>query len=434
VQALALQRIGWRRLTSHPLSRVKLPADDEAPAAVSRIEAEATSEAVTLRWDEVQDAGTGVFRYIIRRSDGAEFDNVIARYRDTTVQPGRSYTYSVAGEDFAGNRSKAAKAAVDVPVDREAASIVKVRADQNAQTIRVVFDEPVDPTSATTVEHWRVKGLAVKAARLADADTVVLTTSPMKAGASYAIEVSGIADRAAEPNVTGSISTQFVFTPPRWKKFDLTDWDDTAVEIEGPQIRITAKGEGKFRSWGKMDRPAIAGAYRTVSGDFDLPLAITSQGQVAATLELKPYQRKGKVKTGIIVAEDIENIQAGNFAVFYLDDSTRFRLTVHRDWLVTARVIGAGLRHGDPRKNRQGLNLPVWIRLVREGTNLTAYYSLTGTGAADWTKLGTIDARKMPEKVELGVFQTSGVADEHSTAMLDLRATGEEKSYTSVDN
>jgi hypothetical protein len=53
-------------------------------------------------------------------------------------------------------------------------------------------------------------------------------------------------------------------------------------------------------------------------------------------------------------------------------------------------------------------------------------------GEDDWQKLGSIDAAKMPEKLELGIFNMSGVEDEHSTAMFDLRATGEEKSYTNV--
>jgi hypothetical protein len=176
----------------------------------------------------------------------------------------------------------------------------------------------------------------------------------------------------------------------------------------------------------------MAGLWRPVEGDFDVPLAITSQGQVAATLKLKPYQRKGNVKTGFVLAEDIENVGQGHFAVFYLDDSTRFRMTVHRKWLITGRHIGAGLSRGDPRKNRQGLDLPVWLRFVREGQTLTGYYSLTGVGPDDWTELGSIKADRMPDKLQLGIFNMSGVAEEHSTAMFDLRATGQEESYTDV--
>jgi hypothetical protein len=38
----------------------------------------------------------------------------------------------------------------------------------------------------------------------------------------------------------------------------------------------------------------------------------------------------------------------------------------------------------------------------------------------------------MPETVQLAVFNISGVDDEESTAMFDLRATGKEQSYTNV--
>jgi hypothetical protein len=134
----------------------------------------------------------------------------------------------------------------------------------------------------------------------------------------------------------------------------------------------------------------------------------------------------------LVVAPDIEKFGPGSFAALYLDDSTRFRMVVHRDWLVTARVIGAGLGAGDPRKNRQGLNLPVWLRLGREESMLTGYYSKKGVKEDESVKLGTIPAAKMPETVQLGIFQMSGVADEASTAMVDLRATGHEKSYTDV--
>jgi hypothetical protein len=49
-----------------------------------------------------------------------------------------------------------------------------------------------------------------------------------------------------------------------------------------------------------------------------------------------------------------------------------------------------------------------------------------------WQELGTISAGRMPEQLDLCVFQLSGVDDEHSTAMLDLRASGQEQSYPNI--
>jgi fibronectin type 3 domain-containing protein len=432
-QALALQRIGYYHLTHHSTSGVDLPDDDAAPATPGKIEVDATPEAVTLSWPEVKEEGTGTHKYVIRRSDGAEFDNVLARYVDRSVQSGESYTYRVVAVDFAGNESGASEpVSVDVPVDREAPEIAEVIADSTAQTVRVVFSEPVDAEAARQESRFSVNGVNALDARLAAPHIVVLTTTEMEDGEQYTLTVRNMPDRAAAPNTADALAAAFTFKPPRWTTFDLDEWDGTEVELEGPQLRITAKGEGGFQSRLTFDKPAMAGIYREVEGDFDVPLAITSQGQVAATLELKPYQRKGNVKTGFVLAEDIENIGQGYFAVFYLDDSTRFRMTVHRKWIITGRHIGAGLSQGDPRKNRQGLDLPVWLRFVREGKLLTAYYSKTGVGEDDWTKLGSIKADRMPDKVQLGIFNMSGVADEHSTAMFDLRATGKEQSYTNV--
>ncbi len=431
-QALALQRLAWHHLTAHPTSGVEPPRHGAVPGTPQDIGVQATHEAVTLTWPEVE-RGPDVFKYLVKRSDGAEFSNVIAHFVDRTARSGRSYTYRVVAVDFAGNESDPSEPVrVDLPVDRVAPELAEVSADRTAETVRVIFDEPVAEETASESSNYRIEGLEVREARVADPKTVVLTTSAMTEGESYTLHVEDVADMATEPNVASELTAEFTFTPPVWTKFDLDNWDGTEIDVEGPQVRITARGKGGFRSWNTFDPPAMAGIYREMEGDFDVPLAITSQGQVAATTELMPYQRKGNVKTGFVLAENIEQIGRGSYATFYLDDSTRFRMIVHRNWLITARVIGAGLSAGDPRKNRQGLDLPVWLRFVREGSMLTGYYSLTGVGEDDWQKLGSIDAAKMAEKLQLGIFNMSGVEDEHSTAMFDLRATGEEKSYTHV--
>jgi hypothetical protein len=432
-QALALQRLAWHHLTSHPLSGVSQPADDTPPPPPSDIRAEVTAQAVTLDWPEVNDTGSDTYRYLVRREDGATFENLIAYLEDDTVIGGTTYTYRVVAVDFAGNTSSPSEpVAVAVPVDQIPPKLVEVRADETAETVRVVFDEPVDVATATDPGHYQIAGLTVRAARMADNRTVVLLTSPMAEGTPYALRVRSVADAAPEPNAAEGLTGDFTYAPPAWEAFDLDGWEGTEVELEGPQLRVTSQGEGAFRSFGKLESPAIAGIWREVTGDFDVPLAITSQGQVAATTNLKPYQRKGNVKTGLVIAEDLHRLDEGSFAAFYLDDSTRFRLVVHRNWLVTARVIGAGLSHGDPRKNRHGLNLPVWIRLVREGNMLTGYFSLEGVGKDQWVKLGSLEADRMPPTVQLAVFHASGVVDEPSTAMFDLRATGRERSYTSI--
>ncbi len=433
-QALALQRIGYHHLCAHPMSRFSLPADNQPPPAPSDVRGNITSGQATLSWTEVEDLGVGTYKYKIQRNDGQVFENVIAHYVDDTVEEGKTYTYQVMTVDFVNQTSAPSKPLMmKTPLDREPPRITAVMTDAVAESVRVVFSEAVDPAGACDATHYAIDGLTVKGAHLAAPNTTILSTSPMKAQQTYTLTVKKLADTAAQPNTADNLKAVYTFTTPDWTSFDLTGWDKAEVEQEGAQLRMTARGKGEFRNSGNTGKPAMAGIKREVRGDFDFPLAITSQGQVAATTQLKPYQRNGNVKTGIILAQDIANLEQGNYAVMYLDDSTRFRMVVHRSWLVTARVIGAGLSHGDPRDNRNGLNLPVWIRLTRKGHLLTGYYSLTGVGEEHWKKLGAIEADRMPEKLQLGVFQISGVTEEHSTAMFDLRATGKEKSYTSTE-
>ncbi len=433
-QALALQRIGYHNLTTHPTSGVTVPADSTAPATPNDVKVTLSPKSVLLSWPEVEDEGVGVHRYVLTRDDGRTFENVIARFEDRTIESGKTYKYQIAAVDFAGNKSSSsAPVTAVVPQDKKAPEIVSVQANETAQTVRVMFNEAVEPESATKPGNYGIAGSTVEKVRMAGPDVVMLLTTPMKEGSTYELKVRNVSDTATPANSISLATSTFAFTPPKWKPFNLTKWEGAEAEMEGPQVRLTAKGEGKLRSFGKLSQPAMVGFYKEVEGDFVFPVTITSQGQVAANAKLKPYQRRGIVKTGIILAEDVTALDKGKFAVFYLDDSTRFKLTVHRDWLVTSRVIGAGLGQGDPRKNRNGLDFPIWLRLVRNGSDLTAWYSLTGVGADDWQELGTIPAKKMPQKIQLGIFNISGVDNEHSTAMFDLRASGKEKGYTNAE-
>jgi hypothetical protein len=435
-QALALQRIGYYNLAQHPMSGFELPEDKAAPSAVKDIKVEVTPKSVSLDWAEVEDEGVGVYRYIVKRSDGKEFDHVLSFFTDTTVDSGKKYSYTIVAQDCADNLSNASEAVeVEVPADHDAPKIVKAVADENPGTIRLIFDEEIAKESASDASRFAVEGLEISAARLENSETVVLTTSDMEGGKRYELKAENISDTADPSNTLETAKVQFTFTPPEWKAINTTGWAEAEMEKTGPQIRVTARGEGPILKIGHLDAaPPIVGFYKTVEGDFDFPLAVTSQGQVAANAALAPYQRKrGFVKSGIIIAADINDLKAGNHATLCLSDVPCFHFGVSRNWLVTGRVIGANLRWGDPKEYREGFNLPVWMRLVRKDNDLTAYYSLTGVGEEHWQELGTITADRMPEELHLCVFNRSGVEDEASTAMFDLRASGKEKSYTNTN-
>ncbi|MFW6303352.1 MAG: hypothetical protein ACOC2L_01910, partial [Candidatus Sumerlaeota bacterium] len=376
-QALALQRIGYYNLAQHPMSGFEMPEDNAAPSAVKDVQVKVTPKSVSLDWPEVQDEGVGVYRYVVQRSDGKEFDHVLSFFTDTTVDSDKKYTYTIVAEDLAGNRSADSELVqVEVPADHDAPKIVKAVADENPGTIRLISDEEIAKESANDPSRYSVEGLEIAATRLSAPDTVVLTTSDMEEGKRYELKAENIRDTADPANILDTAMVPFTFTPPVWEAINTTGWAEAEMDKSGPQIRLKAKGEGPILKIGHLDEaPPLAGFYKTVKGNFDFPLAVTSQGQVAANAALKPYQRnRGFVKSGIIIAADINDLKAGNHAAFYLSDVPRFHFSVSRNWLVTGRVIGAGLRWGDPKEYREGFNLPVWMRLVREGNDLTAYY------------------------------------------------------------
>jgi len=208
-QALALQRIGYHHLLSHPMSGVSVPEDNAAPAQPKGVEFTATPKSVTLIWPEVQDEETGTYLYKIKRSDGEAFDNVIARYQDNTVKSGTEYSYQIVAVDFAGNESAASvEIKVAVPVDEQAPQIAKVTADTVAESVRVVFDEEINPDTAIKTENYAIGGLEIKNARMAEPNTVVLQTSIMSAGKDYQITAKNIVDLADEPNVAESLTEE----------------------------------------------------------------------------------------------------------------------------------------------------------------------------------------------------------------------------------
>ena len=91
--------------------------------------------------------------------------------------------------------------------------IVSVTASGLPNEVRVVFDELIDEASAEAATSWQISGLVVGSAALAaDGVTVVLSTTPMTDGVVYTLDVSGVRDRAAPPNVVPNAQATFAFT------------------------------------------------------------------------------------------------------------------------------------------------------------------------------------------------------------------------------
>lgn len=133
-----------------------------------------------------------------------------------TPDPGYSgadaFTWRVFdGLDF----SNTAQVAIDVlAVDLEPPAVVSVSAPA-ADEVRVVFDEPVEPSSAQSPANYSLdQGAGVLLATLlSDGRTVSLTVTPLAPDTAYALTIAGIRDLANPPNEALSSVWNFTFEP-----------------------------------------------------------------------------------------------------------------------------------------------------------------------------------------------------------------------------
>jgi len=97
-----------------------------------------------------------------------------------------------------------------VPVDTQPPSIASVLAVGDSQ-VRVVFDEPVDPVTASAVVHYSIDhGAAVLGSAIQTATTVLLSTSALVEGVTYTLAVDGVQDvsgNAANDSATFQLVT-----------------------------------------------------------------------------------------------------------------------------------------------------------------------------------------------------------------------------------
>jgi len=107
--------------------------------------------------------------------------------------------------------SPVASAIYTIAVDNTAPTIVSVSAKLDPNKIIVVYNEPVDKTSAELSSNYVITGLQVSNASLSsDFKTVTLTAATMTDGQGYSLNVSNVKD--ASENVLSFIKKSITFT------------------------------------------------------------------------------------------------------------------------------------------------------------------------------------------------------------------------------
>ena len=130
--------------------------------------------------------------------------------------------------------------------------------------------------------------------------------------------------------------------------------------------------------WGTAD--AFHYMYRSMTGDGTITARV-------ATLE----NTNGWAKAGVMIRESLNADSANTLVALTPSNGVTFQ---HR--------TAAG--NSSTYTNVGGISVPYWVRLVRSGSNFSAYYSSNGSS---WTQLGSTTSITMASTVYVGLAVTS---------------------------
>ena len=178
--------------------------DTTPPTAPSQVAVTPVSDTqVDLSWSPATDSETGIVLYRVFR-DGTPIATVRGwRFSDTGLVEQTEYNYEVSAINYHGVEGpRSAVVTAKTLLDVTPPGVVSVNASGAADQITVVFDEPVEQTSAERPSNYDINpGISVSAASLRpDLRSVILTTSEHSHGTTYTVRLHGVRDRAQTPN------------------------------------------------------------------------------------------------------------------------------------------------------------------------------------------------------------------------------------------
>jgi len=164
---------------------------------------------VDLSWSAPKQGGVVYGAVYEVHRDGVLIGQTAATsFADTSVSERTTYRYHVTARDgdFGAVSPPSPECAIRTPDDATPPVLVGVSPAGDLKHVVLRFSEPVDPTSATKAEHYRIEpGVTVTAAAMStNADVVVLAVSGLLPEKTYELRVTGVADRAARRNVVGA--------------------------------------------------------------------------------------------------------------------------------------------------------------------------------------------------------------------------------------
>jgi hypothetical protein len=175
--------------------------DPTAPSQVTGLSASAASQSeIDLSWSAATDPDSGVSNYKIYRNGAQVGIATTTSYHDVALTESTSYSYQVSAVNGGGlEGAKSSAASMSTLADSTRPTIVSATMSGTSQLV-VVFSEPIEQSSATSISNYAINAVTVSGASLGtDLLTVTLSTGQMAAG-TYTLTVNNIRDRAASAN------------------------------------------------------------------------------------------------------------------------------------------------------------------------------------------------------------------------------------------
>ena len=276
--------------------------------------------------------------------------------------------------------------------------------------ITVVFSEPVEQASATTVANYQLQTVAgasveVTGATLAsDNKTVNLVTASLTTAAEYKVLVSNVKDQAATPNVMADYTSP-LFKAHNFEHFERINNNQSYSALPvGNQMRIVGGGAD---IWGTADQ--FVYLYKQVTGNFDFIVKGESLVNSDVWAKMGPMARESTAPGSRHVFLAVTP-QAGN------------------NYYSAQGRPGTGVASvSDILENRyQGIYRPAasypnsWLRLQRIGS---VFYEYTSTNGINWRLIYSNDTQgelegAMPDSILVGLAVTSHTTGATTEAVL----------------
>ena len=263
-----------------------------------------------------------------------------------------------------------------------------------ATSLTVFFSEPVEAASATNVGNYALTpGATIARAVLApDRRSVLLATSALSFGASYALSVSNVRDVAAAANRIADNST-LVFTPLDYLPQDIGN---------PPQPAVVSAGDGGYN---------ISASGRDIGGTAD---------QCHLSFQLRAGDFDIRVRVASLDFSDLW-AKAGLMARESLGANSRFVSVLATPSVAGTFFLSRTTTGGEAAPTGSfPVNYPhTWLRLRRAGNIFTGFASLDGE---HWTQLGSLSVA-LPSSLYFGMAVASHDSSRATTArMRDLEA------------